>query len=59
MTLTHDLASSLDSGIQTDMVVLDFLKAFDRVPHQCLKLQLHIHGFGPGRAMVHPDLASR
>ena len=24
-----------------------------------LKPQLHIHGFGPGRATVHPDLASR
>ena len=25
----------------------------------CVKPQLHIHGFGPGRATVHPDLASR
>ena len=33
VTLTHDLASSLDNGKQTDMVVLDFSKAFDRVPH--------------------------
>ena len=24
-----------------------------------VKPQLHIHGFGPGRATVHPDLASR
>ena len=32
VTLTNDLASSLDSGIQTDMVVLDFSNAFDRVP---------------------------
>ena len=24
-----------------------------------LKPQSHIHGFGPGRATVHPDLASR
>ena len=24
-----------------------------------IKPQLHIHGFGPGRATVHPDLASR
>ena len=31
VTLTHDLASSLDSGIQTDMVVLDFSKVFDCV----------------------------
>ena len=24
-----------------------------------LKPQLHIHGFGPGRATVHPDLSNR
>ena len=29
---------------------------FDKV---CVKPQSHIHGFGPGRATVHPDLASR
>ena len=30
-------------------------------PRQAIKLkpQLHIHGFDPGRATVHPDLASR
>ena len=44
MTLTHDLASSLDNGIQTDMVVLDFSKAFDRVPHQRLMRKLHHSG---------------
>ena len=26
---------------------------------QQVKPQSHIHGFGPGRATVHPDLASR
>ena len=36
VTLRHDLTSSLDKGIQTEMVVLDFSKAFDRVPHQRL-----------------------
>ena len=41
VNLTHDLASSLDNGIQTDMVVLDFSKAFDRVPHQRLMRKLH------------------
>ena len=25
----------------------------------CIKPQSHIHDFGPGRATVHPDLASR
>ena len=41
VTLTHDLASYLDSGIQTDMVGLDFSKAFDRVPHQRLMRKLY------------------
>ena len=41
VTLTHDLASYLDSGIQTNMVGLDFSKAFDRVPHQRLMRKLH------------------
>ena len=36
VTLCHDLTSSLDKGIQIDMLVLDFSKAFDRVPHQRL-----------------------
>ena len=41
VTLTHELASSLDNTIQTDMVALDFSKAFDRVPHQRLMRKLH------------------
>ena len=41
VTLLHDLASSLDRGTQTDMVILDFSKAFDRVPHQRLLNTYH------------------
>ena len=33
VTLQHDLTSTLDSGVQTDMIVLEFSKAFDRVPN--------------------------
>ena len=36
VTLVNELASSLDKDIQTDMIILDFSKAFDRVPHQRL-----------------------
>ena len=32
VTLQHGLTSTLDSGVQTDMIVLEFSKAFDRVP---------------------------
>ena len=32
VTLQHDLPSTLDSGVQADTIVLEFSKAFDRVP---------------------------
>ena len=35
----QDLSSSIDKGKQVDMVLLDFFKAFDKVPYQCL---LHV-----------------
>lgn len=44
LTLLHELASKLNSRIQTDMVVLDFSKAFDRVPHQRLLKKVHHYG---------------
>ena len=34
----HDLAKSLDSGLQSDVIFLDFSKAFNKVDH---KLSLH------------------
>ena len=44
VTLLHDLASTLDKGTQTDMVVLDFSNAFDGVPHGRLLRKLHHYG---------------
>jgi hypothetical protein len=38
---SHELAKSLNNGEQVDAVVLDFSKAFDRVPHQRLLHKLH------------------
>ena len=36
------------AGSQTDLVLLDFLKAFDKVSHQKLLLKLHRYGIrGP------------
>ena len=43
----HDLAENLNNGKQTDIILLDFTKAFDKVPHGhlCSKLnQLGING---------------
>jgi len=40
----HDLAKSLDSGSQVDAMLLDFSKAFDKVPHQRLLYKLQYYG---------------
>ena len=44
VTLCHELADSLDKNKQTDMVILDFSKAFDRVSHQRLLIKLRHYG---------------
>ena len=44
VTLVHDLTSAMDKRTQTDMVILDFSKAFDRVPHRRLLRNLHHYG---------------
>ena len=49
VTMIHDLTSAMDKGTQTDMVVLDFSKAFDHhhhhhVPHKRLLQKLHHYG---------------
>ena len=44
VTLVHELAEAIDRGRQTDMIILDFSKAFDRVPH--LRLLAKIHHYG-------------
>ena len=40
----HDLASSLNDKSQTDCILLDFTKAFDRVSHRLLLLKLKYYG---------------
>ncbi|XP_076469725.1 uncharacterized protein LOC143300056 [Babylonia areolata] len=39
-----DLAAALDEGGQTDTILLDFSKAFDKVPHRRLLLKLRHYG---------------
>ena len=40
----NDWTASYDAGVQTDVVYLDFAKAFDTVPRQRLLLKLKANG---------------
>ena len=57
---TQDLASSLEEGEQIDAVLLDFSKAFDKVPHRRLLLKLHHYGVrGPLLSWIESFLIDR
>ena len=40
----QDLAHNIDTKGQTDVILLDFSKAFDKVPHKRLLYKLHHYG---------------
>ena len=45
----HDMASNLDRALnrghrQTDMIIMDFAKAFDKEPHKKLLYKLDFYG---------------
>lgn len=46
-SFTHDLHVNLDSNIQTDVIFLDFEKAFDKVPHHRLMHKLSLLNLDP------------
>jgi len=44
----NDIAENMNMGKQTDVILLDFAKAFDKVPHECLCHKLsHLGSNGP------------
>jgi hypothetical protein len=42
--LTHEITNHLHSGIQNDLIILDFSKAFDKVPQKKLLCKLDNYG---------------
>ena len=42
--LVDKLARGISQGLQTDLILLDFTKAFDKVSHTKLLFKLHQHG---------------
>ena len=54
ITLYHDLAFNLNNKGQTDVMLLDFSKAFDKVPHEHLFLKLQYYGIEETHLIGYP-----
>ena len=60
MEAVHDWAASMNKCHQTDLILLDFSKAFDCVPHQRLLHKLHYYGIsGPTLYWLKSFLSNR
>ena len=46
ISLVEDLLHVMDNQYQIDIILLDFTKAFDKVPHRCLLTKLLHYGIG-------------
>ena len=44
ISLAHQLAQNNDNNIQTDLIIMDFAKAFEKVPHKRLISKLKYYG---------------
>ena len=44
LSVLHTVGQSLDNNIQSDMIYLDFAKAFDTVDHSALLAKLRLYG---------------
>ena len=60
MEAVHDWAASMNKRHQTDLILLDFSKAFDCVPHQRLLHKLNYYGIsGPTLYWIKSFLSDR
>ena len=56
----QDLARNMSDGKQTDAILLDFAKAFDKAPHRRLLNKLHYYGLrGPTLSWIEDFLSGR
>ena len=46
ISLVEDLLHVMDNHYQIDIILLDFTKAFDNIPHRCLITKLIYYGIG-------------
>ena len=44
ISLAHQLAQNNDNKLQTDLIIMDFAKAFEKVPHKRLISKLKYYG---------------
>ena len=44
LSFVQEIAANSDKNIQTDLIIMDFAKAFDKVPHQRLLYKLKFYG---------------
>ena len=60
LTTLHDLFKIRDRGVQLDLAILDFSKAFDKVPHRRLMSKLRHYGIvGPTQRWIEAFLSDR
>ena len=60
LSLYHELAHARDGRIQTDLVIMDFVKAFDKVSHRHLAAKLDFYGIrGPTKEWIVGFLSNR
>ena len=58
--LTDEITRNLDNSTQTDIIILDFAKAFDKVNHSLLIHKLHSYGItGKSNRWIKDFLADR